>query len=362
MLVRANTPSCCMPGDIDAAIGTTDIKKSVGAGGANLRPDVVTIQQLLNGVAPADGGPLPILAEDGIAGPLTNGAIRKFQQVQQLPAVDGRVDPNGPTLRRLNEVSTPGQRAIQQMRAVLGLDVPAVRHLAGLDQATRRALRFKRAELAMPELIRVSREGQRKAEQSMDHVSLGTTLPGSGNAEAFRRAELHFKFGNQSKAKTVDELGFIRTTLRRVNGVLNNPRPSVFGGNPFGLSIFEIDPTGKRPDWFAFTPTQAFDFKRKDGLSSGHVYLCDQLDYVTQDLLVIILLHELFHFVDEESKERKIFDAPDGYREGAFKLTHDQRMHSADNYALFTSHVGLGRARVVAALPTLDGPIPKDMP
>ena len=362
MLVRANTPMCCQMGDVDAfAPGASTINASVGAGGVNARKDVLVIQQLLNGVTPGEHGPLPLLKEDSIDGPLTNGAIRKFQQGQSMKVVDGRVDPTGPTLRRLNEVSTPGQRAIAQLRAVLGLDVPAVSNLAGLGPAMRRALRLKRVEITMPELIRAGRAGQRVIEQAMDHVTLG----GSGlssNAEAFRRADFHFRFGNQPQARTQAELGFIRTTFRRVNGVINNPRPSVFGGNPFGLAIFDADPTGKRPDWRAFTPTQAFDGKRKDGLTSGHVYLCDRIDFETQDLFAHILLHELFHFVDEESKERVIGDAPDGYREGAFKLAHESRMRNADSYALFTSHTAFGRARLVAALPTLAPVIPPDMP
>jgi Putative peptidoglycan binding domain len=362
MQVRANTPSRCIMNDLDAAgPGASVIKASVGAGGINAHNDVLTVQQLLNGVAPDDSGPLPLLAEDGIIGPLTNGAIRKFQQGQHLQVIDGRIDPNGPTLQRLNEVSTPGQRAIAQLRAVLGGDVPAVRNLAGLGTALRRALRLKRTERTLPDLIRAGREGQRMIERAMDHMALGGSAV-SNNAESFRKADFHFKFGNQPQAKTLQELGFIRTTFRRVNGVINNPRPSIFGGNPFGVAIFEIDPTNKHPDWRAFTPTQAFDFKRNDGVTSGHVYLCDRIDFEGQDLFAHILMHELFHFVDDESKERQIGDAPDGYREGAFKLAHEPRMHNADSYALFTSHVAIGRARLVAALPTLEGVIPQDLP
>lgn len=362
MKVRANTPACCVMDDLDTAgPGASSINASVGVGGTNAHKDVLTIQQLLNGVAPDDSGPQPLLAEDGFIGPLTNGAIRKFQQGQQLQVVDGRIDPNGPTLRRLNEVSTPGQRAVAQLRAVLGVEVPAVRNLAGLGTALRRALRLKRTERTLPDLIRAGREGQRVIEQAMDHVALGGGALGS-NSEAFRKADFHFKFDKQPQAKTLQELGFIRTTFRRVNGVINNPRPSIFGGNPFGVAIFDIDPTDKHPDWRAYTPTQAFDFKRNDGVTSGHVYLCDRIDFEVQDLFAHILMHELFHFVDDESKERQIGDAPNGYREGAFKLAHEPRMHNADSYALFTSHVAIGRARLVAALPTLAGVIPADMP
>jgi peptidoglycan hydrolase-like protein with peptidoglycan-binding domain len=42
----------------------------------------------------------PLLSVDGVAGPLTIGAIREFQE-KFTSAADGRVDPNGPTLRLL---------------------------------------------------------------------------------------------------------------------------------------------------------------------------------------------------------------------------------------------------------------------
>src|SRR5262249_22217970 len=43
----------------------------------------------------------PLLEVDGLAGRLTNRAIALFQGAAHLPATDGRVDPNGPTLKAL---------------------------------------------------------------------------------------------------------------------------------------------------------------------------------------------------------------------------------------------------------------------
>jgi peptidoglycan hydrolase-like protein with peptidoglycan-binding domain len=80
------------------------ISKSVGLGGVNLQPDVVTVQSLLNKVTAQDGGPAPALVTDGLCGPKTRDAIRKFQLRQFGPAgADGRVDPGGRTIGRLNE-------------------------------------------------------------------------------------------------------------------------------------------------------------------------------------------------------------------------------------------------------------------
>lgn len=71
------------------------VSASVGRGGINRAEDVRKVQQLLR-QAGADPGPV-----DGIAGPRTIGAILGFQQ-RFLTRPDGRVDPGGRTLARLN--------------------------------------------------------------------------------------------------------------------------------------------------------------------------------------------------------------------------------------------------------------------
>lgn len=360
MLVRAHDFGGCLTCDLDAAKSADfgSIKASVGVGGTNMPADVLVVQRLLNGVAPEDGGPSPPLAEDKLIGPLTNSAIKTFQGAQRLAIVDSRVDPNGPTLKRLNEVSEPGQRAVAQLRALLGGAVPPATNLATLGDAARRALRLQRVTLAMSTLIEMARKAERTAEMAIDHLTLGGRL-GSAPATAFRMADFYFAFGRQPQSQTLAELRFIRTTFTRARGVLANTRPSVFGGNPFGTAMFDIDPLG-RP-WRAYSPRQLADSGRKDGITSGRIYLCDRIDFEVQDLFTHILMHETIHFVDDETKERSIEDENNGYREGALKLTHRQRMHNSDNYALFASHLALGRARLVASQPTLSPLLPTDL-
>lgn len=85
------------------------ITASVGAaGGVNRFNDVGTVQRLLNQVPPFSGGPTPPLQPDSKCGPKTIAAIQKFQ-IQQFgwSGADGRVDPNGQTLRRLNDFDIP---------------------------------------------------------------------------------------------------------------------------------------------------------------------------------------------------------------------------------------------------------------
>src|SRR5262245_37602756 len=83
---------------------TKTISASVGQGGANRRPDVLTIQEMLNCIGTTDGGPTPKLEVDGWIGPLTIAAIRQFQS-RQFGWADGRVDVDQVTIVRLNELA-----------------------------------------------------------------------------------------------------------------------------------------------------------------------------------------------------------------------------------------------------------------
>lgn len=82
-----------MPDHISASVGA-----SVGASGQNRRSDVEIVQRLLlrNGVSPG--------RIDGLCGPNTVRAIITFQS-RFLSRPDGRVDPNGTTLRHLNNAN-----------------------------------------------------------------------------------------------------------------------------------------------------------------------------------------------------------------------------------------------------------------
>ncbi len=77
------------------------ISASVGRGGTNHKGDVRKIQKLLNAVFPALA-----VEVDGLCGDKT---IRRIERLQRrfMRSPDGRVDPGGKTLRRLNQ-SAPG--------------------------------------------------------------------------------------------------------------------------------------------------------------------------------------------------------------------------------------------------------------
>jgi peptidoglycan hydrolase-like protein with peptidoglycan-binding domain len=77
------------------------IDGAVGFGGSNVFKNVTTVQYLLNCVPAPRGGPMPELVLDGIAGPKTIAAIRKFQTAT-FGSADGRVDPGAGTIHALH--------------------------------------------------------------------------------------------------------------------------------------------------------------------------------------------------------------------------------------------------------------------
>ena len=78
------------------------IRGSVGRGGRNFEDDVKAIQKLLNSHTRLIQ-PVALLDVDGDIGSKTVRAITEFQRrVVRLQAPDGRVDPGGRTLSRLN--------------------------------------------------------------------------------------------------------------------------------------------------------------------------------------------------------------------------------------------------------------------
>lgn len=100
---------------------TRHITSRVGINGTNLPADVRTIQELLNNVPRANGGPKMPLIVDGICGEKTKSAIQEFQ-LHHLgwKLADGRVDPRGPTLAKLNEFAKKGGPAPPTQQDFLG--------------------------------------------------------------------------------------------------------------------------------------------------------------------------------------------------------------------------------------------------
>lgn len=333
MQVHANTGEYCtfgVIGDSGRMVAATTIRKSVGIGGANDRSDVLSIQKLLNKIAPGDGGPVTMVGEDGWIGEKTNRAIRDFQQFHRT-GNDTRVDPGGRTLAKMNEVA------------------------GGRDPDTVRAARLKRTAVKMPELRALARTALHTAQLARDHALRGG--PGfAGTDRPQRLAQFHFALDRIAESQAINALNFIVTTFNRVNTVLLRRPSPVTGGTPFGVSVFEIDPIGK--PWVAYSPTQRGDRPGRPD-HSGKIYLCDKIDNYHDDKFLHVLLHELLHFIDDEIQARVITDY--AYRDRCFQLPHELRMRNSDSYALFGSHAYLGRQRLEASQPPLAGKLPAEL-
>jgi len=90
------------------------ITTSVGSSGINRGDDVALVQYLLNDWRQRNGR--KAIAEDGLVGPETIGAIRDFQgTVTHL--VDGRIDPAGASMRALEQM--PAGETIRSVASVL---------------------------------------------------------------------------------------------------------------------------------------------------------------------------------------------------------------------------------------------------
>ena len=89
------------------------IRASVGRGGRNESTDVSAVQKRLNDLM---NSPRIKLTVDGRSGPKTEAMIADFQKVVLGTAQpDGKVDPNGATIRALNDGSSEGKWARMSM-------------------------------------------------------------------------------------------------------------------------------------------------------------------------------------------------------------------------------------------------------
>jgi len=328
MRVKCDCESRCTALDLAVdASGSTSITASVGLGGANRAADVRAVQSLLNDVRPDRGGPVPPLDVDGLAGPLTNGAIGKFQRKQSLPAADSRVDPDGPTLQALNsERSNKG---------------------ADPDRRTREAARLATAVAAMPDVQLAVQRAISLTEAAIDFAMLGKGLTTS--SEPFDFVSKHFKFEGLSRDRTLADLAFIKTTYIRMRSVLRG-RTGLTGTLIFGANMFDIDPHpgGSPSQAKAYVPRED-----GEGLVTSRIYWTDAVDGHPRDRFTYLTLHELGHFVDEEDPSLEIVDHGYAFFGTVLKLNHELRMHNADNYAMMAFDRTFGRARLVALYPLL---------
>jgi len=107
------------------------IGASVGKGGHNRLADVTEIQRLLNLVPVSKGGASPPFFTFGVCTPDVSAAILRFQKLQVPAFADGRIDPGGPTLAKLNAMAAAPGPAPGAATGSLS-DVTRARSIAGV--------------------------------------------------------------------------------------------------------------------------------------------------------------------------------------------------------------------------------------
>lgn len=102
------------------------ISASVGRNGANKPNDVIVIQALLKRITEVQGGPGPMFEASGRIDPETQAAIDRFQQHHQLGS-DGRIDPGGRMLAKINQLVRESMLTPATPPAVIPPPMPSTR-------------------------------------------------------------------------------------------------------------------------------------------------------------------------------------------------------------------------------------------
>jgi peptidoglycan hydrolase-like protein with peptidoglycan-binding domain len=316
---------------------STRLVASVGVGGVNRPDDVMAVQGRLNAVPAARGGAAPPLVVDGLCGPLTRAAIGRYQTMQVPQAADGRIDPGGPTWTALCDEAGP-----------VGSSTFATPPTGTrIGRREREAQRLAMAIASIPQSIEAARRARRTIEAARDYATLGPGLTLS--EEPLRFVSKHFRMDGLGPVQTQSALHFLATIFRRMETVLKG-RIGITGTEIFGRNLHDIDPfPGRLPAQVkAYVPRE-----NSPELHPNRIYWCDGIDGHGIDRFVYMTLHELAHFVDEEDSGLAIVDHGYAFFGTVSGLTHRQRLHNADNYAMFAFDRAFGRERLVAMYPKL---------
>lgn len=320
---------------------TIVISASVGVGGNNLAQDVTKIQDSLNRVSPADGGASPLLVKDGVCGPKTKNAIQQFQLNQfGWSGADGKINPGGQTITRLNELLGGANRPLDSNGGYPAVDDKQADEL------------FKGAMTAG--LLRAKKwiyAAQMNLDIALAYIDQpNTTGPFQvfGREERMRLANRYFRiddFPAVYRRQVLSQVRFVYSTMLQVF-----ERP----GGLWGEKAFEIDSTGivlkQSKTATAHTNMGGF-FKggKESPFQKGQ--RADSIFFVRQNISYFsdldrgtkTIVHELAHFCGDYRTGWDIDDfgaygEPENPR--VARLTPWQRTHHADSYARFARTAG----------------------
>jgi hypothetical protein len=360
------------PGDL--LPGQLRLRQSVGAGGANGRPDVAAIQASLNGIPEPLAGPAVPLATDGLVGPKTLAAIRGFQ-AGWLDVRDGRIDPDGPTLACLNAAAgAPSSRApgdlperatgpAAQAWGALGSAVVAATGFAAIRAAPAAPGAPRRDPLIL-DIIRAMvrlddlrdnvlfgvemamKAAVRMAERAFDYANLLVTpsrgLPGwnsrvAPNRLAFLLLAKHFHLSEAEPNRALAAATRVLEVARRIHLRTISRRGAfgvLFDQSDRYISNFRLRPGDIGAAYNvglggADRPTPL----RHNGDRSDRIYLTPLWDLGDSTWKQCALIHELTHFVGGISPG--IDDHAYAYQAHYAGLVPSVRLRNTDCYVLY---------------------------
>ena len=307
--------------------GRLTISAAVGAGSPprvrNIKIDTEKIQSALNRFEPIDGGPFEKLVVDGIVGPKTRAAIKRFQEkrslakrVNNVPVGDGIVDVDGIT--------------IAVLRA--GPDV-----LPPADS-------FDRFEEQSPRVKAIIVT----AEAALSVASARLSLPnGTSGASAFSALDKHFHTRtNGERQATINLVQRVFTTMKAAIGFIpqgrvlaaDEPADFIEGSLMFtfaGGFNLPIDPDTKK------TPT----FKN---LPVDRIYICPAGRQLGTEQFQYGMIHELAHFISDTKNIPDIDDQAYFHRNRAKydQLSNFLALRNADSYARFAFET-IGKGNII---------------
>jgi hypothetical protein len=312
----------------DNLVFPISLAKSVGQGGANLRDDTTTIQQALNRAQPEQGGPMPSLRVDGIVGPKTIGAISRFQS-QQVGFPDGRVDPGGKTLARLNQLFSTGAAAGPLVRSVAPIGAPRASPGFSVTEDN-----MKRVYLNFVPLS-----------HSCAFAAV-VLLQAPSSDRARELLNKHFRL-NQNPAATRD-FDLIKRTFGKIQTMLS--RNAALAERTFipMPGVFTLDVLAQSRV-LAVAQTNGAALKGKTSrvvLRDGSVFNVEddkiwiQVRYflASDDLKIGTLVHEMAHYVGAPDGHPDAIDDPPGRSSNPSdidKLSPTQRARTAECYSAF---------------------------
>src|SRR5829696_6066389 len=340
MISDTSTRTRCLTFTSADVITDKPISSPVGAGHGK-PDDIRMVQSFLNALLPVEGGPNLILAEDGICGPKTQAAINKYQKFA-VGFVDGRIDPQGKTIRALTGFIVGSPTVPQGILGQNAAGQPAK------DTPNAKVPPPTEAEKAVAEAQQILRELEPRLKLLLIKLTPVTT-PMQGLLNK------HFAAG-ADKVKPGD-IAHVATVLRNIISfvakvkLLFDPVPNpgdiaaytVPGGSQLSAneSVIMIDNFSNKPKKFK---GQSLWLTR---LYTDPTTLKNQRQRV--------LLHEFCHFVGPKEGFPGLFtDIYIRDQQFAF-LGKVQRLHNCDTLALFFLEWCVGHANV-SSLPKLVNP------